>query len=899
MRTRWSSLLTEKMGLMGSESGGSSNDKFWGIAFAALLGVIAFAYLLPSLAVALGGWLWVRNRFGRTEYALMVLAAALAWVGGGLLMVTSYTTWWVGLFGGSVNLPGLFAGRSPLIPVLVNSFLLLGVFGLISGTALTKRIPSRFKAHQLEDRDSILPTEKEIEQLGVVARAPGIRKEPIVSTGEVGSRSFQVATGTKAEPVMLSESEIKTHMMLLGSTGSGKALDVHTPIATPTGWSTMGRLSVGDNVFDELGKPCAVTFVTGFQHGRDCYRVEFSDGSHIIADGEHRWVTETADPDLAGAFMAVRSTLDISTSLRSGSGGLNHRIMVASALHTPLNPTMSDPHALGRLAGLDNSALPAQALRAAPAQRLSLLTGVASVLGTRHAQAYSLHVPAGQLADDIVHLVSSLGMIAVSTVNRETDIVLIEFSSDALNPHAAWDDSPVHRYITAVVPVESRPVKCIKVDSPSHLYLAGSELIATHNTETIKVIVSSLLTFGWSGMVLDLKEDAGPGGLRDWCEKYALSHQVAYQELCSSAQVSHTWFNPLEGLGPDEIRDTILALQEFDDAHWANINKEMLGQLVNLMVWANQVDPTRFKPPDMYTMGQIMTQDNLPGATKKMRAAMQHHPGVEPEMFDVLAHPSEATKKSAPGYGAKLKQIFETQAGRTVLRASPDGTRRVIDVTSRGLTYVGLDSLGKADLTKMVSSAVLQRMSAYASARTTGQTGEGRAPAPRFLIVDEAGWVDRTIVTNLLARARSAGICVILCTQGPKDWIDKQGDDWGMLTNNVNVSLIMAQGSPDSAELCAEYIGQQYRQRTSETVKKTKGLLWDKPVRNADGEVTESLSVSEELAYKVEPEELRNMTVGDIIVRVGKPKNRVQWGKVQMRNPTDLPGVWEESIPDS
>ncbi|KKM17892.1 hypothetical protein LCGC14_1671180, partial [marine sediment metagenome] len=38
------------------------------------------------------------------------------------------------------------------------------------------------------------------------------------------------------------------------------------------------------------------------------------------------------------------------------------------------------------------------------------------------------------------------------------------------------------RYITAIVPVESVPVRCIEVDSPSHLFLCGEAFIPTHNS---------------------------------------------------------------------------------------------------------------------------------------------------------------------------------------------------------------------------------------------------------------------------------------------------------------------------------------------------------------------------------------------------------------------------------
>lgn len=77
------------------------------------------------------------------------------------------------------------------------------------------------------------------------------------------------------------------------STGTGKALDVDTPIPTPTGWKRMGDLVVGDLVFDEAGCPTRVTAAFDIMHDRSCYEVVFSDGSSLIADAEHEWASYT------------------------------------------------------------------------------------------------------------------------------------------------------------------------------------------------------------------------------------------------------------------------------------------------------------------------------------------------------------------------------------------------------------------------------------------------------------------------------------------------------------------------------------------------------------------------------------------------------------------------------
>jgi replicative DNA helicase len=77
--------------------------------------------------------------------------------------------------------------------------------------------------------------------------------------------------------------------IIAGRPSMGKALGIGTPIPTPDGWTTMGALTVGDKVFDDQGRPCAVTFATPVMLGHDCYEVVFSDGERIIADADHQW----------------------------------------------------------------------------------------------------------------------------------------------------------------------------------------------------------------------------------------------------------------------------------------------------------------------------------------------------------------------------------------------------------------------------------------------------------------------------------------------------------------------------------------------------------------------------------------------------------------------------------
>lgn len=70
----------------------------------------------------------------------------------------------------------------------------------------------------------------------------------------------------------------------------GKALALDTPILTDRGWSTIGRLRVGDTVYDRRGAPCRVTWKSPVWEDRECFTVRTGDGESIVASAEHEWM---------------------------------------------------------------------------------------------------------------------------------------------------------------------------------------------------------------------------------------------------------------------------------------------------------------------------------------------------------------------------------------------------------------------------------------------------------------------------------------------------------------------------------------------------------------------------------------------------------------------------------
>ena len=73
-----------------------------------------------------------------------------------------------------------------------------------------------------------------------------------------------------------------------GTAGTGKAQPLYSKIMTPSGWKTMGEMSMGDIVLTPEGKHSTVIGI--FPQGKkDIYEVTFSDGAKTRGCAEHLW----------------------------------------------------------------------------------------------------------------------------------------------------------------------------------------------------------------------------------------------------------------------------------------------------------------------------------------------------------------------------------------------------------------------------------------------------------------------------------------------------------------------------------------------------------------------------------------------------------------------------------
>lgn len=132
----------------------------------------------------------------------------------------------------------------------------------------------------------------------------------------------------------------------------GRALCPDTDIPTPDGWKKMDDLKVGDKIFDEEGKIRYVTARADWEN-RPVYEITFSNGSVIVADENHEWVTQTksergnSNRNGQGFLCKKRNTKEIYGTQKVDIKHNNHSIPWAGALDYSEQLLPLDPYILG------------------------------------------------------------------------------------------------------------------------------------------------------------------------------------------------------------------------------------------------------------------------------------------------------------------------------------------------------------------------------------------------------------------------------------------------------------------------------------------------------------------------------------------------------------------------
>ncbi len=138
---------------------------------------------------------------------------------------------------------------------------------------------------------------------------------------------------------------------IYGENSTGKAQPLDSLVLTPNGFKRMGDISIGEIVSTPDGKTAEVDGI--YPQGQiDIYNVYFSDGSIVECCADHLWFTRTLTERTHKRIGMVRSTKDISATLRRKDGSFNHVVPYSSPVEFNQKGNLNlDPYLLGALLG--------------------------------------------------------------------------------------------------------------------------------------------------------------------------------------------------------------------------------------------------------------------------------------------------------------------------------------------------------------------------------------------------------------------------------------------------------------------------------------------------------------------------------------------------------------------
>lgn len=258
--------------------------------------------------------------------------------------------------------------------------------------------------------------------------------------------------------------------------------------------------------------------------------------------------------------------------------------------------------------------IPTRYLRASTGQRTAVLAGMMDTDGAADLCGTVSHIQTSfALAHDMRELACSLGFTATMstwqpprrprtwtvgwTTSRDVFTVPRKLNGHrATRPATTWHD--VGRGITAVTTVESVPVRCITVDSPSRLYLVGETFIPTHNTVAEHHVLVAVSQYGWPIWVVDGKSIEFLGW-RGWPNVQivatTIEEQVAVIDRAHQV-MEHRYALIVDGRASEaDFEPLMLFVDEFADFR------------ANVIDWYSRVkrrgDPT--KPPILNKLASI------------------------------------------------------------------------------------------------------------------------------------------------------------------------------------------------------------------------------------------------------------------------------------------------------
>ncbi len=317
-------------------------------------------------------------------------------------------------------------------------------------------------------------------------------------------------------------------------------------------------------------------------------------------------------------------------------------------------------------------------------------------------------------------------------------------------------------------------------------------------------------------------------------------------------------YNPLARGGPTEIVDKALAAHRWSEPHYELATQRLLGHVLTTMQLAGQW------PPTISGVVENMNPERLDALASKAGG---------PNAERVSAYVDGLSARSASDLGGgrdRLAVLAEGELGPWLDPALGTGETLDIGKSIRAgeVLYFHLDADRYPAASKLLAAALLIDLVGLTA---TGQHSELGA----LLVIDEFAALAAEQVSRLFARARSAGLSLLLGTQSLADLRGARPDDPSdtlteQVLSNIEFGVIHRIGDPDSAERLARLAGTTPSWTTTQRV--SGSAL---PMRTGEGTRTR------EREFVIGPDQFKRLGTGEAVVIDSKAKH-----------PAEIVSVW-------
>ncbi len=314
---------------------------------------------------------------------------------------------------------------------------------------------------------------------------------------------------------------------------------------------------------------------------------------------------------------------------------------------------------------------------------------------------------------------------------------------------------------------------------------------------TLLTILEDRIARGLPVVAIDLK------GSPSFARELAIAAERAGRPFRIWTPDGHSHWNPLQYGNATELKDKLIGAERFTEPHYQRAAERYVQTVLQVL---EQAHPGR--PPTLDEVVRLMEPRLLPAMLRAVPRELSER------VQDYLAGLTPDQLSGIRGLGTRLAIISESETGRYLRPPDSDGGR-LIDVrqalSGSEVVLFSLNSSKYGTLSAQLGTLVIQDLIAASGHRLIEREAGMNPGAGRqaMIAIDEFSALGADHVVSLLARAREAGVSVMLSTQELAD-LDRAAPGLrDQVLGNTAIKIAHRQDVPSSAQTIAQMAGTQ------------------------------------------------------------------------------------------